>query len=223
MLQLLLLGGVTCAVSSVEQQVDGSGMREFWLAAKTSVRGVKHTDGAFNDLFHDGDVDVTIAPLKRFLMFNCFHHAASGFENFFTLLLPRTRHALQYRREAHTSVTVLRREISSAEKWVAIRREESGERPAALSADGLYRGLVACIDIRSLVAVHLHGDEVLVDDGGNGIVLIGFAVHHVAPMAPHGSYVEQNGFILGFCGGECFRPPLMPADGLMHGRSKIRR
>jgi len=74
--------------------------------------------------------------------------------------------------------------------------EKSGERPSTLAADGADRGLVAAVDIGTLVAVHLHGDEMLIHNGRDFRIVVGLAVHHMAPVAPHGANVEQHGLIL---------------------------
>jgi len=44
-----------------------------------------------------------------------------------------------------------------------------------------------------------------VHDGGDLGALIGLAVHHVAPMAPHRADIEQNGFVLALRGFKRFR------------------
>ncbi len=67
-------------------------------------------------------------------------------------------------------------------------------------------GLVARVDIRTLVAVDLHRDKFFVDEGGDLGIVVAFAVHHMAPVAPHGANVEQDGLVFCFRGGEGLAP-----------------
>ena len=53
--------------------------------------------------------------------------------------------------------------------------------------------------------------------------LVGFAVHHVAPVAPHRADVEQDGLVLALCGGKGLLAPLVPVDGLVHGGAEVGR
>jgi hypothetical protein len=48
---------------------------------------------------------------------------------------------------------------------------------------GLHRGNVDGIQVGSLLAVNLDGDEMLVENRGGGRVFEGFALHDVAPVA----------------------------------------
>src|SRR6266705_6435532 len=49
-----------------------------------------------------------------------------------------------------------------------------------------------------------------------------FTVHHMAPMAPHCANVEQDRLVLPLGLLERFLTPLMPANGLVHGRAQVR-
>ena len=124
--------------------------------------------------------------------------------------------------EAGTSPLVVGRKISSAVKRFALRREKGGERPATLTGHGLHRRLVAAVNVGTLVAVHLDGDEVLIHDARHFGIVIRLAVHDVAPVTPHRADVEQHGLVLALGGGKGFLAPLMPADGLVHGGTQIR-
>src|SRR5581483_755748 len=82
------------------------------------------------------------------------------------LLFPELRRALsstlrqcsQNAFKAWTAIAVVTREVCSAEERLAIRREDCGQRPSALSTDGLHRGLVAAVYIGPLVAVYFYRD-----------------------------------------------------------------
>ena len=84
------------------------------------------------------------------------------------------------------------REVGPAVEHLAVGRQEGRERPAALAGDRLHRPLVARVDVGPLVAVDLDADEMSLRILGELGVLVGLAVHHVAPVAPHRADIEQD-------------------------------
>jgi hypothetical protein len=81
--------------------------------------------------------------------------------------------------------------------------------------------LIAGVDVGALVAVDFHGDEVFVDDFGDFGVLVAFAVDDVAPVAPDGTDVEEDGLVLGLGAGEGGGAPFVPIDGLVCGGTQV--
>src|SRR5262249_18521165 len=65
--------------------------------------------------------------------------------------------------EPRTSIVFLRREVRPAIERLAVGSEKGGEGPSALSAHGLHGGLIAAINVGSLITIHLHRDEMLID------------------------------------------------------------
>ncbi len=116
---------------------------------------------------------------------------------------------------------IVRREISSAVKRLAVGRKKRGQRPAALPADGTDRHLIAAVNVGPLVAVHLHRHEALIDDLRDLRTVVRLAVHHMAPVAPHRANVQQDRLVLALRHGKGFLAPLLPLDGLMHGRTQV--
>ena len=123
--------------------------------------------------------------------------------------------------KAGPSPLIDRRKVRSTIERAAIRREKYGQRPAAGAGDGGYGKLVAAVDVGALIAIDLHGDVLAIDDLGDFGALVGLAVHHVTPVAPHRADVEQNGLVLALRSGKGFLAPLVPLNGLMHGGAKI--
>jgi len=113
--------------------------------------------------------------------------------------------------------------VSASVKRLAIGSEEGRERPPPLPGQGADRGLITAVDIGAFVAIHLYGDETLVNDLGYFRIVVGLAVHHVAPMAPHRADVEQHGLVLALSQSKCLFTPFTPLDRLMHGGTEIRR
>src|SRR5882762_5891469 len=98
--------------------------------------------------------------------------------------------------ESGAAHLVVGREIRAAKKGFAVGKQKTGEGPAALSGNGADSGLVAGVNVGALVAIDLHGDEMFIDDFRDFGVLVAFAVDDVAPVAPDGADIEEDGLIL---------------------------
>ena len=132
------------------------------------------------------------------------------------------RDSQQHPFEAGTSILLARGEISAAIEWLAIRRKKGCERPSTLSTDCADGGLIAAIDVGTFIAIHLHCNKTLIDDLREFSVVIGFAIHHMAPMAPHCANVQQDRFVLPLRRSKSFFSPLVPLHRLMHRRAQVR-
>src|SRR5437870_7195312 len=133
------------------------------------------------------------------------------------------RDALQHALESGSSVMIVGREIRTAKEWAAIRSEKRGQWPAALSTDGLNSRLVARIHIGTLITINFYSNEIFVDKRRQLRIVVRFAVHYMAPMAPHRADVEQDGLVFISRLRECCLTPFMPAYRLVHRRTKIGR
>ena len=196
-------------------------MRKLGRASEAAILRVKHLQRGFDDGVNDrrrkpgafsgkglGVRDRTLDHL------GLLHHVVV----FFVIgIRDRKQHAL----EAGTSVVIVRRKISSTVKRLAVGSEESRQRPAALSADRTDGDLVAAVDVGTLVAIDLHGDETLVDDLRDFGIVVGLAVHDVAPVAPDRADIEQDGLVLALRRGKGVLAPFVPVDGLVHGRTQV--
>ncbi len=90
----------------------------------------------------------------------------------------------------------LRREVGPAVERLAVGREEEAHRPAALAGHRLDRGHVDLVQVRSLLAVDLHRDEVPVQVLGRGRVLEALALHDVAPVAGRVADAQEDRLVL---------------------------
>src|SRR5258706_6639148 len=129
--------------------------------------------------------------------------------------------AEQHALETRTSVAVGRRKIRATVKRLAIGSKKSRERPSTLSADSTHRSLVPAVNVRTLVAIHLHRNEMFIHKSSNVRVVIRLAVHHMATVAAHRANIEQHRLVLALRGSKCLLAPLMPLDGLVHGRAQV--
>ena len=121
----------------------------------------------------------------------------------------------QHTAEAGTAHLIIGRKIRTTEKRFAVRKQESGERPAALFRDKADRGLVARVHIGALVAVHFDGHEIVVDDFRDFGILVAFAVDDVAPVAPDSADVEKDGFVFGLGASKSGIVPFVPVNRLV--------
>src|SRR6185437_5598592 len=154
-------------------------------------------------------------------------HQARLLKDIAVFILVGVGNRQQHAPEAGASVMIARRKVGAAVKRLAVWGKEGSQRPSALPAHRLHRDLVAAVNVWALVPVHLDSHKTLVDDLGDLGIIIGFPVHHMAPMAPHGPNIEQNGLILALGEGEGLLAPFIPLDGLLHrgaevGRSRAR-
>ncbi len=76
-----------------------------------------------------------------------------------------------------------------------MRRQHRGERPSILPADRSHRRLVTRIHIRTLIAIDLDRNKILIDHLGQMRIFITFPIHHVTPVAPHRADIQQNGLV----------------------------
>jgi len=196
-------------------------MRKFRRLSEPSMHCVKHLERRVLNRIDDAARNLSGAAGKRFRLRDRVLDHLRLFDHVAVLFFVGVGDAQQHAPEAGTAVTIVGRKICAAVKRLAMGSEKRGERPTALAADGLHRNLIAAVNVGTLVAIHLHCDEVLVHDGGNFRIVVGLAVHHMAPVAPHGANVEEHGFVLALRRGERFVAPLLPLDGLMHGGAQV--
>ena len=91
---------------------------------------------------------------------------------------------------------VLVGEVRAAEERLAVRSQEDRHGPASVPGHGLDRLHVHGVEVRALLAVHLHRHEVLVHDRGSLGILEGLPLHDVAPVARRVPDREQDGTVL---------------------------
>ena len=102
--------------------------------------------------------------------------------------------------------------------WAAKTRK----RPAALAGNRAHGGLIARVNVWTLVAVHFHGHKILINNLGDFGVLVTLTVDHVAPVAPDRADVQKNGLVFRFRARESGISPFVPVDGLVRRRTQVR-
>src|ERR1700733_4429252 len=142
-------------------------MRKLGRLPESAVLGIEHFQGGLLNGGNDAARNSPAAPGERLRLRNgvlqhlrLLHHVA--------VLLPVSiGDAQQHTPKAWAPVSIGRRKISAAVKWFAIGRQKRRERPTALPAYRADRSLVTDVDIGALIAIHFHGDEMLVHNSGH--------------------------------------------------------
>ncbi len=150
-------------------------------------------------------------------------HSLEGGENrlvlaadFIAVLAVDLRDAFEQLRKPRKVVARLLGEIRSAEEGRAVGREEHGERPAARPlGEHLVRELVDLVEVRPLLAVHLHVDEEAIHHLGHRRILERFVRHDVTPVAGGVSDREQDRLVLLARPGERFLAPGVPINRIV--------
>ena len=124
-------------------------------------------------------------------------------------------HGFQQAGEAGHIVAVNGREVGAAVEGLAVGGEEHGHGPAAAAGQHLHRFHVYGVQVGPLLAVNLDVDEVLVHQPGDGVVLEGFPLHHVAPVAGGIADAEQDGLVLIPRPPQRLRAPRIPVHGVV--------
>src|SRR5579859_8229565 len=167
-------------------------MRKFRRRSESAVLRIEALDRRADHVLDYRRRYLPRASCERLRMIDGAHHVLGRFQYFVAFLAIRRSQSEQNALKSWPSIMIFRRKISAAEKGTAIRCEKSGQRPSTLAADRLYRSLIAAIDVRTLVAIDLYRNVLLVDDFRDLGILVRLPIHHVAPVAPHCAHVEQH-------------------------------
>ena len=139
-------------------------MRKLGLRAEAAVARIELRESRAGNLVHQRQGQFAAAAGEALIVLDGGHHACGGLERLVAPLVPHLGHGQQHAAKAGPAVAVVARKVGAAKVGPAVGSEKRGQRPAALPADGRDRGLVARVHVGPLVAIHLHGDKMLVDD-----------------------------------------------------------
>ena len=138
-------------------------------------------------------------------------------------LRPGLGDRLQHLRPGRHPVAGLGREVGAAVERQLLGREEHVQRPAAVAGHALHGLHVERVDVRALLAVDLHADELLVHQRGRARILEGLALHHVAPVAGGVADRDEQRLVLCARARERDRPPGQPVDGVLGVLAQVGR
>ena len=132
------------------------------------------------------------------------------------------RDRLQHLAEARQPVTRLRREVRAAVEGLPLRREEGGQRPAAVPRERHDRVHVDRVEVGAFLPVDLDVDEELVLEARGLLVLERLVRHHVAPVARGVADGEEDRAVLVAGARERLLPPRVPVDRVVGVLEEIR-
>ncbi len=171
------------ALAAQQQELDHRGLRELRRRPEAAealvVDRAQVLDGAVQIRLADG----LLARLEPAGAGELFAQAVGALADLLAVLLPGLRDRLQDLGPGRHAMTRLRGEVGAAVERDLLGREEDVERPAAATRHPLHGLHVERVDVRALLAVDLHADEVLVHHRRRRRVLEGLPLHHVAPVA----------------------------------------
>src|SRR5713226_9130773 len=207
---------------ALEDEVNGGRVGKFWGATEAAVLDVEKLGDGFDLGVDNAEVEIGAGAGEDFGLRNRVGKGVGGTLELGAFVAVGIGDGEKDAAETRAAHLVFWWEIGAAEKGFAVGEQKTGERPAALAGNGADRGLIARINVGALVAIHFYGDKVFVDDFGDFGVLVAFAVDDVAPVAPDGADIKEDGLVLGFGAGEGGVAPFVPVDGLVRGGAKIR-
>ncbi len=204
-----------------EQEFQGRRAGELGRAAEAAVPRVEGAAEGVEAGIEDGRVeDAGCRGLG--VHTKLIENGATRFDDGGAVHLPRLSQALEDAPEAGVSVARLGREVGAAEERPQIGRKPDGHGPAAGAGGGLHEEHVDAVDVGALFAVHLDGDEVAVEEGGDVLVLEGLALHDVAPVAGGVADGEEDGLVLVARLLESFFAPGAPVDWIVGVLEQVR-
>ena len=115
------------------------------------------------------------------------------------------------------------RKIGRAEERPPVGQEEIRHRPAAVAGHALHAGHVNLVDVGILLPVHLHGNEMLVQNLGDFNVVEALDFHDVTPVAGRIADGKKHRFVFGFRDFERQLAPGVPVHRVVGVLQKIRR
>ena len=119
---------------------------------------VLRVEGIQRGLHHQGDdarIEVAAVPGETFGVGERSHEAVGFTQNVVAPLFVSVGDGQQDLGETRAPVGIDGREVGSAIEGLAFTGEEGGEGPSALAGDGGNGGLVAAVDVGTLVAIDL--------------------------------------------------------------------
>ena len=124
--------------------------------------------------------------------------------------------------EPRQVVAIDRREIRASVEGLALRGEKHGQRPTPASGQHLHRVHIDLIHVRPLFAINLDIDEELVHQRGDLLILEGFPLHHMAPVARGIANRKKNRLVLRARLFKGLRSPRVPIDRIMSVLQQVR-
>ena len=122
--------------------------------------------------------------------------ALTGFSQFRPISLPQPGNVSQDTGKPRHPHSLFPREVSAGKEGFAFGGEKHIQGPTATPGHCLTHGHVDLVDIGTLFAIHLDGDETVVERCRYGVIFERLVCHDVAPMAGGIADGQKNRLIL---------------------------
>ena len=175
---------------TLQQQIRRAGVRELRRVAEASVTFIEQMQRRFDHGIHYAGIEFAASGVKHFGFRHCLLECFRGTVHFGTARFESVSNSQQDAFEAGAAHGVFRREIRAAKKWLTIGSQKRSEWPTALPGNRADCRLVAGVNVRTLVAIDLHGNVELIDHRGDFGIFVTLAIDYMAPMAPHRANVQ---------------------------------
>ena len=205
----------------IHNQIERRRMRKFRSTSKSAIHLVKHLPRRFHNRINYRSR--YLARRKRLRPRDRALHHLCLLQHLAVLLAISLSNRKQHALETGPPVCVRRREVSPAIKWLAVRSKKRRKRPSTLPRQRGHRDLIPAVNIRTLVAIHLHCDVMLIHNRRHFRIVIRLAIHHMTPMTPDRADIQKHRLVGQPSLRESLLPKLMPLNGLMHSRPQIGR
>ena len=174
-----------CAGAGVlaEQEQQLGGARELRRIAETPSAPVEGLLELPTRLIEGAGVGASPATLASREHRQPVHDPSRRADDMFALLAPGPANLREDVPEPRTSKLIGRREIGAPVERPQFRRQPDAHRPATGAGRGLHERHVDAIDIGTLLTIHLHRDEIAVEEHRRRGILERLVLHHVAPVA----------------------------------------
>ena len=218
--------GFAVAGAGVEahEEIEHRGAGEFGRAAEAAVVAVEGAAENLEAAIEQGIVDGRGAGGRRDLgmLAQLLDDVARRCDNLRAIVAPGLGDLAQNGGKAGAPIAILRRKIGAAEEWLQFRREPHRHGPAAGPGGGLHEGHVDAVDVGALFAVHLDGNVIAVEQGGNALVLERFALHHMAPVAGGIPHRKEDRLLVSAGLGKSLLAPGVPIHGIVSVLEQVR-
>ena len=213
---------VFCRIILPKQQVDGAVRRKFWSRAESAMirieRAQQLADSCRNELWRGriGRAGTGLGVLAHVI-----GEFLRAFKDFTVPGQPRRADGFEHGLEAGAPHPGARRKVGARVEGLQRGREKHAHGPASATRHDLGGGHIDAVNIRPFLAIHLNRHIVPVQQFGDRVVLEGFPLHDVAPVAGGIPNREKDGFILVSGLFQRFITPGVPVDRVMGMLQKI--
>src|SRR5258707_3092872 len=128
---------------ALEKQLNRGSVGEFRRLSEAAIANVKKFGDRLNLRVNDAEIELGSCAVESFRLGDRVRQGIGGALEIRPLGAIRIGHGQQYAPETGPPALIIRLEIRATVKRLAIRKQETGQKPSALPGNDADRGLVA--------------------------------------------------------------------------------